>query len=210
VVESLTLTTSDDVSLEAEIEVPEGAGVGVVLCHPHPQYGGSMRSIVIGALFDAFRADGVACIRFNFRGVEGSGGEYTGGDRERLDATAGFEALRERIGADAPVVMAGWSFGGDVALAVTGVDHVGWIAVAPPLRFLPDAHAETAADPRPKAFLLGQHDQFRPPAEVEAQVATWTGASVEIVGGADHYFIGRTDRLAALARDALASLTGAT
>ena len=58
----------------------------MVLCHPHPQYGGTMRSIVIGALFDALPPRGVACLRFNFRGVEGSEGAHDFGNLERVDA----------------------------------------------------------------------------------------------------------------------------
>src|SRR5438552_3863528 len=65
----LTLATRDGVALEAEQATPEGASrASVVLCHPHPQYGGTMRSIVISALFDALPAAGFTCLRFNFRG----------------------------------------------------------------------------------------------------------------------------------------------
>ena len=77
-----TLRTDDGVALEAELRPRRtgGAAVAVVLCHPHPQYGGTMRSIVISVLFDdAARARAIACLRFNFRGVEGSEGELRRG-----------------------------------------------------------------------------------------------------------------------------------
>ena len=50
--EPTKLTTADGVTLEAELAFPETPSrCGLVLCHPHPQYGGTMRSIVISALF---------------------------------------------------------------------------------------------------------------------------------------------------------------
>ena len=74
--EPVALHTRRRSRLEAEFAPRPAprAAAAVVLCHPHPQYGGTMRSIVISALFDALPATGYACLRFNFRGVEGSGG----------------------------------------------------------------------------------------------------------------------------------------
>ena len=91
--QSLTLATSDGVSLEAERAVPDGTSrATVVLCHPHPQYGGTMRSIVIGALFDALPDAGFTVLRFNFRGVERSTGAHDEGRAELLDVQAAVDA----------------------------------------------------------------------------------------------------------------------
>ena len=76
------LETGDGVVLEAEWSArqhPDGARAAAVLCHPHPQYGGTMRSIVISELYSALPKLGFACLRFNFRGVEQSEGTYTEG-----------------------------------------------------------------------------------------------------------------------------------
>src|SRR5436305_3865671 len=90
--ETLTLPTRDGVQLEAERAVPPGSSrASAVLCHPHPQYGGTMRSIVIGALFDALPAVGVTCLRFNFRGVERSTGTHDEGRGELLDVAAAID-----------------------------------------------------------------------------------------------------------------------
>src|SRR5687767_6561224 len=78
--EPTTITTDDGLTLEAELAPADRTPrAGMVLCHPHPQYGGSMRSLVISALFDALPAAGVTCLRFNFRGVENSEGFYDEG-----------------------------------------------------------------------------------------------------------------------------------
>lgn len=192
-----TFRTEDGLALEAEIALPPDAGAtraGLVICHPHPLHGGSMRSVVVGALFSALPSRGVACLRFNFRGVEGSEGAYSAGDLERLDATAAVSYLVEELGPATPVGLVGWSFGADVALSVLHPGHGGWYVVAPPLKFTTSV-AATAGDSRPKRVALGQHDQFRDPAEVEAEMASWTNTRVDVIGGADHFFIGRSDPL---------------
>ena len=106
-----------------------------------------------------------------------------------------------------PFVLAGWSFGADLALA-TVVDRVtGWLAIAPPLRMVPDFSA-VAADPRPKVLALAEHDEFRAPASVRDATREWVATDIEVVGGASHVFVGRTDRLVELAEACVDRLTG--
>ena len=195
----LRLTCDDGVELEAELALPDGAAhAGMVLCHPHPQYGGTMRSIVISALFGALPDHGVTCLRFNFRGVEGSEGDHAGGDAERLDARAGVAHLRGVLAPTLPLVLTGWSFGGDVALSVHDEAVDAWFAIAPPLVVARDIEI-TGADPRPKLLALAEHDEFRPPETIASQVEAWSNTEVETVPGASHFFVGRTDRLVELA-----------
>ncbi len=193
------LTTTDGESLEAQLAPAIGTPrAAMVLCHPHPQYGGTMRSIVISALFEALPPAGVTCLRFNFRGVEGSTGEHDDGRAEQSDVRAAIAALAAEVDPGLPFVLTGWSFGADVSLTVTEPVLDAWLAIAPPLRFAADL-AATAADPRPKHLALAEHDEVRPPAEVAAAVAGWHATTIEVVPGASHFFIGRTDRLVALA-----------
>ena len=114
-----SLATADGLSLEAELAVPEDARAGAVLAHPHPQYGGDMRTSAVAALFERLPEDGVAALRFNFRGVGASEGTFDDGRGERLDFEAALGALCDAIEAvDAPVLAAGSSFGADVSLSV--------------------------------------------------------------------------------------------
>ncbi|MGH9031217.1 MAG: alpha/beta hydrolase [Acidimicrobiia bacterium] len=206
--EPVSLTTADGVTLEGEIERPAGAPrAGMVLCHPHPQYGGTMRSIVISALFDALPQAGIACLRFNFRGVEGSEGAYDAGNLERVDAESAVALLAPELETPAPLVLAGWSFGADMALSVRADAVTAWLAIAPPLRSVHDL-AGLAGDPRPKLLALAQHDEVRDPAEVVSEADTWANADVQVIGGASHFFMGRTDRLVELAATYLDRLTG--
>ena len=82
----------------------------------------------------------------------------------------------------------------DLALSIRDETHSGWCAIALPLRWLDDA-AATGADPRPKLVLLAEHDEFRPAGEVRAVTSTWTATRTEVIGGASHFFVGRTARL---------------
>ena len=197
--EPIELKTADGVTLEAELSIPAGPPrCGVVLCHPHPQYGGTMRSIVISALFDDLPLQGVACLRFNFRGVEGSEGTHDFGNLERVDAETAVAVLAEQLPPDVPLILTGWSFGADMALSVRDARVDAWMAIAPPLVVVHDVDG-LAADPRPKLLALAQHDEYRDPAEVTEIAERWANADVLVVGGASHFFMGHTDRLVEVA-----------
>jgi alpha/beta superfamily hydrolase len=197
--ERVRFATSDGLSLEGELAVAAEARVAMLLCHPHPQYGGTMRSLVTSELFRALPDLGVSCLRFNFRGVEGSEGEFDEGRGERLDVTAGIEELARQVG-DIPLVVCGWSFGADVALSTPHPRVAGWIGVALPLRFATtDALALVAGDARPKHVILAEHDEFRDPDYVIDAIADWTATTYDVVSGASHFFVGRTNRVIEIA-----------
>jgi uncharacterized protein len=204
-IEPVSLAAGDGVTLEGELSVPDDAWAAAVILHPHPQHGGNMRSLVPGALFEHLTGDGIACLRFNFRGVGGSTGSYGGGVEERRDVTAAVAALAG-IAEGLPLVLAGWSFGADVSLAVDDEQVAGWCAVTPTLRIVPPDEMAAGADPRPKLILAAQHDQFRPAHEVPAVVDGWKNTDVEVVAGADHFLVGRTDRVASRASEFVRSL----
>jgi uncharacterized protein len=205
---ALRLRAEDGVELEAEQAEPTATPrAGMALCHPHPQFGGTMRSIVIGALFSTLPQHGVACLRFNFRGVEGSDGTHGGGQAERLDAQAAVAHLRAELAADVPLILAGWSFGADVALSVLDDAVAAWVAIAPPFVVVHDRDA-VGTDPRPKLLALAEHDEYRAPAAVMSRIDGWTATDVEVVAGASHFFVGRTDRLVELTTAFVDRVTG--
>jgi alpha/beta superfamily hydrolase len=194
-VQILALSSRDGVTLEAERAMPDAASrASVVLCHPHPQYGGTMRSIVISALFDALPAAGVTCLRFNFRGVERSTGTHDDGRGELLDVQAAVDDAAQALAPGEPLLLAGWSFGADMTLATDDARLAAWIAIAPPLRFRTDFDA-VAHDARPKLLVLGQHDEFRDPASVVEATEKWETTEIDVIAGASHFFVGRTDRV---------------
>ena len=119
------------------LEQPAGAGsAGIaVVCHPHPQHGGTMHNKVVHTLARALQEQGRTTLRFNYRGVGGSAGSYDGGVGETDDARAAIAWLRARW-PDAPLTLAGAliaaALGG--ASASTCVD---WTGSSPQSGFLP-------------------------------------------------------------------------
>jgi alpha/beta superfamily hydrolase len=87
-----------DVQLEAVLHLPDGVPpfAGVVVCHPHPRYGGDMNNNVVLAVTRALTDRGIAALRFNFRGVGGSAGSYDDGRGETEDAQHALDALASR------------------------------------------------------------------------------------------------------------------
>jgi alpha/beta superfamily hydrolase len=204
--ESITLHTADGLALEGELSVPDEPWAAAVLLHPHPQFGGNMRSIVPGTLFAALPEAGVAALRFNFRGVEGSEGEHDEGVGERKDVVAAIDALGP-ITEGLPLALAGWSFGADTSFAVGDERVAGWCAMAPPLRVVKMEDMVAARDPRPKLLVVPEHDQYRPPDSAREATADWVNTDLEVVAGADHFFVGRVDRVPPLCLDFLRALT---
>ena len=174
--EALTLATSDGVQLEAQLAVPDGATVGVVLAHPHPLYGGSMWDGPPAWLFERLPAVGVAAIRFQVRA------EHDEGRAEQRDVVAAIDALPAGL----PVVLCGYSFGAWVSLHVVDERVRSWVAIAAPLR----GDVPAASDPRPKLLLVPEHDQFATPDVVTATTAGWASTTVSVLAGTDHFLGG--------------------
>ena len=100
-------------ALECAIDAPAGAVRGVaVVCHPHPQFGGTMDNKVVQTIARAALQSGFRTVRFNFRGIGASQGGWDDGVGEIDDAMAVIDAHRER---NTSLLLAGFSFGGYVA-----------------------------------------------------------------------------------------------
>jgi uncharacterized protein len=204
-IEPTTLTTSDGLELEGELRLPDQPTAAAVLLHPHPTAGGDMHSLVTSILAEGLPQAEVAVLRFNFRGVGQSGGSHEGGIGERLDALAAVDALAARVPDELPLALVGWSFGADVALTVDHPRLCGWVGVAPPLRIVALEKMVAADDPRPKLLVIPARDQFNPPEKAEPVVASWVNTTVEVVPGADHFLVGRGDRVVAAVTNFLSS-----
>ena len=147
-------------SLQAILETPsEGEPVGsVVVCHPHPQYGGTMHNKVAHTLARSFVRLGYAALRFNFRGTQDSEGEYDDGVGELDDALAALRWMRAEFG-ERPVWLAGFSFGAAIALRAAIEDPVdGLVTVAPAVsRF---ASGLTSQPQCPWLIVQGDQDEL--------------------------------------------------
>ncbi len=173
-------------------EPPKGT---VVICHPHPQYGGTMHNKVVHMLARSFGELGLRTVRFNFRGVGGSEGAFDHGIGETEDVLAVLEWAQARQ-STGKFWLAGFSFGAFMALRAatrTSVDRL--IVVAPPVEHYP----ELGPPPVPRVPILvlqGDQDDVVSP----SAVTTWTRrlntkAVLRMLPGAGHFFHGRLNDL---------------
>ena len=178
--------------LEALLEEPDDRGPveAALVCHPHPQHGGTMHNKVAYRLARGLRKAGCVVLRFNYRGVNLSEGEYAHGVGEVEDARAALSFLRQRY-PDLPFTLAGFSFGSRIALRL-GCERVGArrvIAVGFPTVYKDVSFLETCKLPR--VFVQSTHDQYGPLAELTRLIATLPDPkSLISIPAEDHFFTG--------------------
>lgn len=181
--------------LEGVLHLPQARTplAGAVVCHPHPEYGGTMDNSVVLGVTEVLAGSGLAVLRFNFRGVGRSGGAHGGGEPEVQDVRAALDFLSS-TGEVAPkrLVVAGYSFGAWVGLRAGCEDPrvQALVAVAPPLVAYPMDYLASCA--KPKFALVGTRDTFCPLGTFES----WFQAlpdpkEQQILQGADHFFLFR-------------------
>jgi alpha/beta superfamily hydrolase len=186
-------------SLEARVRANPDADRAVVLCHPHPLYGGTMHSAVILAIAKVLAergGDRVATLRFNYRGVGASDGSYGEGRGETLDARAAIREMKQRL-PHAKVSVCGYSFGTGVGLRAAaiegGVERV--VLVAPAVRIFDFVREDAQEFQGRMAIFAAGDDEFCDVEEAQ-QLASELGASLHVFEGADHYFMKGRRKLA--------------
>lgn len=173
-------------SLEGQWMVPDPVRPGAaLLCHPHPRYGGTLHT---KALYHAARGiarAGIPVLRFQFRGVGTSPGQYTGGPGERADARAALAALLARH-PEGPVFVGGFSFGCWVGLTVgQECDRVRALyALGPPVGIYDLSHVRGGL---PLLCVAGSRDVFAPPERLrEFAAARAPQCELVVLPGAEH------------------------
>ena len=191
--------------LEALLEEPadEAPRLAVVLCHPHPRFGGTMHNKVVYRMARGLRAAGAAVLRFNFRGVGASQGEYGEMAGETEDARMALGWLRERY-PELPFALAGFSFGArvitDLGCARDGARFL--LAAGFSTRLGGTAYLQTCA--APKIFVQRTHDQYAPREEFERVYAEFAEPKrVVWIEAADHFFAGALQRVEEAAGSAI-------
>ncbi len=191
---------SGKLSLEGILWVPDGIGPfpAVVVCHPHPLYGGSMDNNVVDALCAALTQASLAAFKFNFRGVGGSEGEYSGGKGEQEDVSAAISFVVERGEVDRQRPgLAGYSagagFGFPAGIADARVKALA--GVAPPLSMFDFEPLRTCL--KPKLLVCGTEDEFIPVTQFKGFCQKLPEPKqCVIIDGADHFWWGFESLLA--------------
>jgi len=166
---------------------------GVVITHPHPEYGGNMNNIVVRTLEQAYLDNGYATLRFNFRGTDKSTGAYDTFFDLCADVNAAVSFLQDR--GIYNLALAGYSFGSWVNA------HMGFkettllhqLLVSPPVSFMDFTDVPGFACP---GFVIcGDRDEYADSDELKGHLKRWNITVFEPVGGCDHFYSGMRDSL---------------
>jgi alpha/beta superfamily hydrolase len=192
--------------LEATLRIPDGEPRGIaVVSHPLPTHGGTMRNPLVAGIARAIASEGLYALRFNFRGVGESDGEWTGGVVEVADLDAAIADARA-IAPDLPLALSGFSFGAVTTLRwLAGGGRADAVAlVGVPLRSV--AFEPDLLPPVPDGTFIvsAELDQFGTAAELRA---AYPRARIAEVKGVDHFFGHKHDEVGGLvARQIVADL----
>ncbi len=183
---------SGGVQLEGLMSINEALSVkgGVILCHPHPQYGGDMHNRVITTALESAHEEGFSTLRFNFRGVGDSGGSYSEGIGEREDVEAAIEYLHSKQkNSNLPLLLLGYSFGAWTGIPVAIKDECikGVVAISPPLEIYDFNFMKGCK--KKKLIIVGDRDTWCP----SSLLKDWyqqleDPKSLALIQGADHFY----------------------
>ncbi len=183
--------------LEALLEEPDDQTPreAALICHPHPQYGGTMHNKVVYRMARGIRRAGAVALRFNYRGVNRSEGGYDEGIGEAEDARAALDYLRSRY-PELPFSLAGFSFGSRIILKLgcEFAEATRLIAAGYPASLDGGVGSDLCTVPR--FFIQSTHDEFGPVPAMDAYFQNLSGPKQLIwVEAADHFFAGALDDL---------------
>ena len=166
----------------------------VIVTHPHPLYGGNMNNSVVTAVLEAYRSRGYTTLRFNFRGVGQSEGNYDEGIGEQADVRAGLLYLNG-LGKSS-IDLAGYSFGAWVnAMGLESFEHTRrMIMVSPPVNFIDFSFLGYSS--KIQLVIAGSEDDIAPPGMIKGMIHAWNPeVHFNIIQGADHFYAGKTDEI---------------
>ena len=182
--------------LQALYQPGEAGRPAVLICHPHPQYGGTMRNKVVYWMGRAFEDMGCSVLRFNFRGVEQSEGVWDDGFGETDDAAAALDWLHARH-RDSPLWLAGFSFGCFAGLKAAHTDQrvECMFAVAPAVNLWSFDFLDQ--EKRPVAVVAGTADEIVPFDAVRTWCDGHAFVRLHAIAGAGHFFPAHMDQMMA-------------
>jgi alpha/beta superfamily hydrolase len=167
---------------------------GAVMTHPHPLYGGNMHNNVVVTVTRVYQKMGYTTLRFNFRGVGGSQGNYGDGVGEQQDVRAAIAYL-QGMGMTS-IDLAGYSFGAwvNAHLNCKETDITNMVMVSPPVAFIAFNSIKTMDCLR--LIVTGSRDEIAPAEIIRQAYPNWNStAQFEAIEGADHFYGGYLDKL---------------
>lgn len=201
---------SGSLTLEGVLGIPDGRKPfpAVIVCHPHPLHGGSMDNNVVNSLCDALYKKSIISLKFNFRGVGGSQGEYGNGIGEQEDVSHAISFLTTLGEVDSGRIgLAGYSAGAAFALPVGCKDArvKALAAISPPLSLFDFEFLKSCI--KPQILISGSEDNFTPIDSFIGLCQDLTALSeYDCIEGADHFWWGYESVLAQKTTDFFAKI----
>ncbi len=180
----------------AQPDDASGPWPGVVICHPHPLHGGNMDNNVVLALALGLADEGFVTLRFNFRGVGGSEGEHTEGEKECQEVLGALDLIKAWPDTNAKTGLTGYSFGTSVILRHSELygETDAIVLVSPPFRAIEGSPLKESKVPA--LIATGDRDKLVDSTQLDAELASFKQPpQFKLFDGVDHFWYGQEARL---------------
>ena len=197
----LTIQVPNGPAIEGRLGLVTQPRGGLLVCHPHPLYGGDMDNPVVVRTVEVAQEADLATLRFNFRGVGSSLGRYDQGRGEQDDVRAALALLSSRLGPGPRVGLAGHSFGAWVVahVAAAANEPTALALIAPPLGMFAFDFLE--GYPGDVLLVAGTRDEYCSTEDLGRLAKGLAAPTTRVIEGANHLFFGKLFPLGEAVRD---------
>jgi len=188
----LLFIRNNEIELEAEYFPSKNypKNPAVIICHPHPQYGGNMFNNVVSGVFNKLINNDITCLRFNFRGVGKSTGNHSGGPGELSDVKTCIDFLINEKNHQR-IIICGYSYGATIGCSAINYSDkvIGYISISFPWDFMGSKYRELSQSNKPKLFIQGNQDTVALYERFEENYSYYLAPKLsKIIDGADHFY----------------------
>ncbi len=192
--------TNNEIKLEAEYFLSQNDIINpvVLICHPHPQYGGNMYNNVVSGVFNKLIEHSISCLRFNFRGVGRSFGNHSDGTGELDDVKACIDFLINEKNHE-KIVICGYSYGAAIGCSAINYSDkvISYISISFPWDFVGSKYKTQSQSNKPKLFIQGDQDTVARYETFEKNYNFYIKPKIKkIIAGADHFYWGFEEQIA--------------
>lgn len=191
--------SNKDIKLEAEYyQSTSDSKSAIIICHPHPQFGGNMHNNIVSGVFKTFINNDISSLRFNFRAVGRSTGTHSSGRGELNDAQACVDYLINEKNIER-IFICGYSYGAAIGCSIVNYSDniVGYAAISLPWDFMGPKYKKLSQTHKPKLFIQGDRDDVAHYANFENHYDSYEDPKESIiVKGADHFYWGYEEQVA--------------
>lgn len=184
---------NEEIKLEAEFfQSSSDQTSAVLVCHPHPQFGGNMRNNVVSAVFNIFMSNDISCLRFNFRAVGRSTGSHSSGRGELSDAKACIDFLITNKQVE-KIFICGYSYGAAIGCSTVSQSEriIGYASISFPWDFMGTKYKKLSQTDKPKLFIQGDRDDIANFNKFQDHFEFYNNPKAfKIIEGADHFYWG--------------------